>query len=75
MEALPEVSPELAAALLGAEATPGRGAGLPDGLMDGLPRPLALGSAEVLQGLPDAPTDARPRLGRHGDDRAQGEEN
>lgn len=75
--ALTEVPPELAAALLGAEATP------LGGLADGLPRPLALNSADVLQGLPGAvpvyagETDAgaaspetKSRLGRHGESRS-----
>lgn len=70
--ALSEVPPELAAALLGAEATPVSGT---PGLTDGLPRPLALNSVDVLQGLPDAvpvyagdaAPEARPLLGRHGE--------
>ena len=80
--ALTEVPPELAAALLGAEATPVNG--MP-GLADGLPRPLALNSVDVLQGLPDAVPvyagetaagetaagetgpETKSRLGRHGE--------
>lgn len=78
--ALSEVPPELAAALLGAEATPVNG--MP-GLADGLPRPLALNSADVLQGLPDAVPvyagetaagetgpETKSRLGRHGESRS-----
>lgn len=83
--ALTEVPPELAAALLGAEATPVNG--MP-GLADGLPRPLALNSADVLQGLPDAVPvyagetaagetaagetgpETKSRLGRHGENRS-----
>ncbi|AXG98496.1 DivIVA domain-containing protein [Deinococcus wulumuqiensis] len=78
--ALTEVPPELAAALLGAEATPVNG--MP-GLADGLPRPLALNSADVLQGLPDAVPvyagetaagetgpETKSRLGRHGESRS-----
>lgn len=83
--ALSEVPPELAAALLGAEATPVNG--MP-GLADGLPRPLALNSVDVLQGLPDAVPvyagetaagetaagetgpETKSRLGRHGESRS-----
>ena len=76
--ALSEVPPQLAAALLGAEATPV--SGLP-GLADGLPRPLALNSADVLQGLPDAvpvyagetAPETKTRLGRHGESHPEAE--
>lgn len=77
--ALPEVPPELAAALLGAEVT----SAARTGLADGLPRPLALNSADVLQGLPDAvpvyaggtgaeegSPEPKSRLGRHGESRS-----
>ncbi|GGI75875.1 DivIVA domain-containing protein [Deinococcus wulumuqiensis] len=80
VSALSEVPPELAAALLGAEATPVNG--MP-GLADGLPRPLALNSVDVLQGLPDAVPvyagetaagetgpETKSRLGRHGESRS-----
>ena len=68
---LPELSPELAAALLGAEAAP---LPVPD-LPDGLPRPLVLNTAAALGGLTGgvgphtaaaAPIEPAPlRLGRH----------